>query len=275
MEIIELLLDEESENAGIEAISIVSAPAIKESFIAMKEHEVKMAKVNEEEKLLMGAALIPEKPIYRQENEKEYYVYFSKDTVKKASQLFFMNGNQNNATLEHQKAIDGMSIVESWIVEDKTMDKSRVYGLDVPEGTWMVTMKVNNDEIWNDYVKENKVKGFSIEGYFADKASIKKEDMSEVDESEEKLKEIKNLFNKVSLETMVVNEDFAIVDDRLAYSTQEKAEQMAVNLGCSGFHTHDFKDKTWFMPCDSHNVDLYGECPKGFKSKNGKCVKNK
>jgi hypothetical protein len=89
-----------------------------------------------------------------------------------------------------------MSIVESWIVEDKTMDKSKVYGLDVPEGTWMVTMKVNNDEIWNDYVKENKVKGFSIEGYFADKASIKKEDMSKVDESEEKLKEIKNLFNK-------------------------------------------------------------------------------
>ena len=196
MEIIELLLDEESENAGIEAISIVSAPAIEESFIAMKEHEVKMAKVNEEEKLLMGAALVPEKPIYRQENEKEYYVYFSKDTVKKASQLFFMNGNQNNATLEHQKAIQGMSIVESWIVEDKTMDKSRVYGLDVPEGTWMVTMKVNNDQIWNDYVKENKVKGFSIEGYFADKASIKKEDMSKVDESEEKLKEIKNLFNK-------------------------------------------------------------------------------
>ena len=196
MEIIELLLDEESENAGIEAISIVESGAINSDFIAMKEHEVKMAKVNEEEKLLMGAALIPDKPIYRQENEKEYYVYFSKNTVKKASQLFFMNGNQNNATLEHQKAIQGMSIVESWIVEDKTMDKSKVYGLDVPEGTWMVTMKVNNDQIWNDYVKENKVKGFSIEGYFADKASIKKENMSEVDEAEEKIKEIKNLFNE-------------------------------------------------------------------------------
>ena len=60
----------------------------------------------------------------------------------------------------------------------------------------MISMKINNDQIWNDYVKENKVKGFSIEGYFADKASIKKENMSEVDEAEEKIKEIKNLFNE-------------------------------------------------------------------------------
>jgi len=48
-------------------------------------------------------------------------------------------------------------------------DKTRKYGLNVPVGTWMGAVKVNNDEIWKEYVKTNKVKGFSIEGYFADK----------------------------------------------------------------------------------------------------------
>ena len=272
MEIIELLLDEESENAGIEAISIVESGAIESDFIAMAKQEIQLAQVDKEQKLLMGAALIPDKPIYRKDKDKEYYVYFSKETVKKASQLFFMNGNQNNATLEHKMQIEGMTIVESWLVEDKNMDKSKAYGLDVPEGTWMVTMKVNNDKIWDEYVKEGKVKGFSIEGYFADKGSIK-EKMSVVDESEAKIEEIKNLFKEVKLMSTVVNDDFAIIDDRLGYSTQEKAEEMAKNIGCVGFHTHNFEGKDWFMPCEKHIVDMYDNCPKGFEMKNGKCSK--
>ena len=99
MEIIELLLDEENEVTGIEAVSIVEAPAIESDFVALKSQEIQLAKVDDEKKILMGAALIPNKPIYRKQGEKEYYVYFSADTVRKASELFFQNGNQNNATL--------------------------------------------------------------------------------------------------------------------------------------------------------------------------------
>ena len=95
MEIIELLLDEENEVSGIDAISIVENPAIESDFLALKAQEVKMAQVDEEKKILMGAALIPNKPIYRKTEEKEYYVYFSADTVRKASELFFVNGNQH------------------------------------------------------------------------------------------------------------------------------------------------------------------------------------
>ena len=85
-----------------------------------------------------------------------------------------------------------------------------------------------------------------------------------------KLKE----FGELSLASMVINEDFAIIDDRLAYATQEKAEEMAKNIGCKGFHTHDFEGKTWYMPCETHIKDeMYGKCPKGFKKKNGKCVR--
>jgi hypothetical protein len=137
----------------------------------------------------LGAALVPNKPIYRRSGEDEYYIYFSQDTVRKASELFFINGNQNKATLEHQIDITGLSVVESWIIEGE-QDKSKMYGMDLPVGTWMVSMKVHNDEIWNDYVKNGKVKGFSIEGYFVDKVEASKQDPEE-DKAEEQLNAIK------------------------------------------------------------------------------------
>ena len=168
MRIVELILDEEQE-IGIEAISVVENPAIEEDFIALKSQEFKLAEVDKEKRILMGALLIPNKPIYRRNGEDEYYIYFSKDTVLKASQMYLMQGKQNNSTLEHQYQINGLSLVESWIVEDKVHDKSVKYGMDLPLGTWVGAVKVNNDEIWNEFVKTGRVKGFSIEGYFADK----------------------------------------------------------------------------------------------------------
>ena len=188
MKIIELILDEESE-LGIEAISVVENPAIEEDFIALKSQEIKLAEIDGEKKILMGALLIPNKPIYRRNGEDEYYIYFSKDTVGKASQMYLMQGNQNNSTLEHQYELNGLSLVESWIVEDKVHDKSVKYGMDLPIGTWMGSVKVNNDKVWNEFVKTGKVKGFSIEGYFADKMERPKEPIKEEEELtlEEKL----------------------------------------------------------------------------------------
>jgi hypothetical protein len=93
--------------------------------------------------------------------------------------MYLTKGNQNNSTLEHQHSLSGLSLVESWLVEDEVHDKSRKYGMNVPVGTWMGAVKVNNDEVWNDYVKTGKVKGFSIEGYFADKMERPKESIKE------------------------------------------------------------------------------------------------
>jgi len=168
MDIVELFIDDENEYSGIDAISVVESPAIEEDFIALKNQEFKLAEVDSEKRILMGPALIPNKPIYRKSDDKEYYIYFSKKTVKKASELFLMRGKQNNSTFEHQVPLQGMSVVESWLVEDEKKDKSRKYNLNVPVGTWMVSVKVNNDSVWQE-VKAGKVKGFSIEGYFADK----------------------------------------------------------------------------------------------------------
>jgi hypothetical protein len=179
MKIVELILDEEQEESGIEAISIVESPAIESDFVALKNEEIKLAEISKEKRILLGALLIPNKPIYRNGSEGDYYIFFSKDTISKASQMYLRNGYQNNSTLEHSKDLKGLTLVESWIVEDEVQDKSRKYGLNVPVGTWMGAVKVNNEEVWNEYVRTNKVKGFSIEGYFADKMEAPKEAVKE------------------------------------------------------------------------------------------------
>lgn len=129
MNIIELVLDEMQELMGIQAISIVENPAIEEDFVALKTQKIEFATQDQEKRILMGAALVPNKPIYRKNGEEEFYVYFSKDTIRKASELFFQNGNQNKSTLEHEAELQGLSVVESWIVEDEVKDKSNVYDL--------------------------------------------------------------------------------------------------------------------------------------------------
>jgi len=202
MDIVELFIDEE-DAIGIEAISVVESPAIEEDFIALKNQEFKLAEVDKEKRILMGAALIPNKPIYRRNDENEYYIYFSRDTVRKASELFFINGNQNNSTLEHQVPLTGLSVVESWIVESEK-DKTRHYDMEVPIGTWMVSMKVLNDDVWNDYVKTGKVKGFSIEGYFADKAERPKDKTIKDDleeEAQELVEELRQMLKGEELES--------------------------------------------------------------------------
>jgi len=187
MKIVELILDEDQEEGGIEAISIVESPAIESDFVALRSEEVKLAEVDKEKRILLGALLIPNKPIYRKGEEGDYYIFFSKDTIVKASQMYLKNGYQNSTTLEHDQTLKGLTLVESWIVESETQDKSRKYGLDVPVGTWMGAVKVNNNEIWDEYVKTNKVKGFSIEGYFADKMERPKEKIQDNLSKEDKI----------------------------------------------------------------------------------------
>lgn len=169
MKIFELVIDEEAELYGIDAISLVDKPAIELDFVALSKQKVQFAEVDADKRILIGPALVPDKPIYRSNGDEEFYVYFSKATVRRASELYMKHGNQTNHTLEHEHSVQGLTLVESWLVEDKKKDKSAYYGLDVPVGTWMVAVKVDNEAIWQEWVKEGKVKGFSIEGYFVDK----------------------------------------------------------------------------------------------------------
>lgn len=375
--VIELIIDEENEFSGIEAISVVENPAIEEDFIALKKEPVMLAEVDGEKRILMGAALVPDKKILRRGEDGDYYIYFSVDTVRKASELFLKRGYQSNSTLEHNEKLDGMTVVESWLVEDEKKDKSRKYGFDVPIGTWMVSMKVYNDDVWKK-VKDGEVHGFSIEGYFADNAdegpkdtlpeSFCDECVEELNAEYELLEALSELSEEVDLESYggypesavnnakrgiklnekvgnrcatqvgkvrgqqiakgstkftlptlkriysylsraetyydsgnseacgtisyllwggksmltwvtsklkglnAIEASSTIIDGRAAYSTIEEAEEAAKDIGCEGYHTHDYEGDTWYMPCEKHNMAEVG--PKGGVKKSPKAPKS-
>lgn len=177
METYKVLFNEE-ENEGVYAISLVQDPAIEVQFVTLsKQKEIKLTTINEEQRILLGAVLIPNQPIYRMQDGHEFNIVFPKETIKQVQHNFSQQGYQNNSTIEHSgKQIENVTFVETWIKEDEVHDKSVHYGFNEPVGTWYAAMKVNNDEIWNDYVKTGKVKGFSIDGVFdMEKVNLKSE----------------------------------------------------------------------------------------------------
>jgi hypothetical protein len=162
MKLIELLLEEEQD--GIQAISLVSEPAIEENWVALSD--VKLKAIDTERRIVMGAALVPNKPIFRRNGEEEFYIYFSEETIRKAAEGYLKAGHQKQSNVEHEMAVTGVTTIESWIVEDSQIDKSAVYGFKYDKGTWVVTMKIDNAAVWEDFIKTGRLKGFSIEGKF-------------------------------------------------------------------------------------------------------------
>jgi hypothetical protein len=185
MKLYELQIEDNEDE--VFAISLVESPAIESDFIYFDKEKLQFAAVDIEKKMLIGAILIPDKNILRIDGEGEpYHVFFTKDTVAKIAQNYLRKKYTDKATLEHDKTIKGVDLVESWVKTGK-LDKSNNFGLNVPEGTWMGIFKITDDNIWNDYVKTGKVKGFSIEGIFSNKlikASLLDEDILEKDITE-------------------------------------------------------------------------------------------
>ena len=168
MKLYELKIEDESTDE-VFAISLVESPAIESNFFHFNKEEILFAKMDNEQRMLIGPVLIPDKKILRVDAEgNPYQVFFTKDTVKKLAQNYLMKKYTDSATLEHDKKIRGVHLVESWIKDGK-LDKSNNYGLNVPEGTWMGMFKVSDESIWNDYVKTGKVKGFSVEALLEQK----------------------------------------------------------------------------------------------------------
>lgn len=179
---------------GVFAISLVSAPATGEHYIALSEQEkiVTLSRVDEEQRILMGLVLQPNQLIYRKQDDTEFNIVFSEDTIKKLSHNFFKSGFQLNSKLEHDTPIEGVSFVESWLVENSDIDKSANFGLSYPKGSWLATMKVDNDEIWENYIKTGKLKGFSVDAMVdLQEVNLK----SNIKMSEEK----KNLLEKMEI----------------------------------------------------------------------------
>lgn len=169
--IVELVISDESEELTIDAISLVTSPAIEQDFVffGKEKNNLTFAKIDEEKRMLVSPALIPNKQIFRYDanTDSNYYVFFSKSTVAQASELYLKHNNHHKATYQHEDRVSGVLTVESWIKEGE-QDKSKLFGYNLPDGTWFVKMKIENDEIWNK-IKDGELKGLSIEGYFVNK----------------------------------------------------------------------------------------------------------
>lgn len=187
----EIELTIKDENDGVFAISLVDSPAIEENFIMLSSQEVELKILDEEKRIVVGFALVPEKRIYRRVNDKEFNIFFTKETVAQSSELFMKKLNLNKFTTEHEKEVKGINVIESWVVEDAKNDKSNIYNLGAKGGEWVVMSKIYNDDIWKD-IKEGKFKGYSIEGMYDgfDKLEATKEESEEV-------KAIKEFLNNI------------------------------------------------------------------------------
>ena len=228
-DIVELVIDEDNEAIAIDAISLVTSPAIETDFVYFnkEENNLTLAKIDEEKRMLVSPALIPYKQIYRYNanTDSHYYVYFTAETVRRSAEAFMQHHNTNNATVQHEYKVTGVSVVESWIVEDSKKDKSNLYGYELKEGTWFVTMRIDNEEVWQQ-IKDGTLKGLSIEGYFVNAA----EKMSKVG---------------------------SMVSDGMElplYDNKEEALEVSKQMGCEGVHEHTLDGKTVYMPCADHDI---------------------
>ena len=185
-------------NKGVYSISLVNKPAMEGNFIALsKDAKVEFKTVDEEQRILMGLVLEPNKPIYRNQDGEEFNIVFSEETIKDLSQNFFKQGYQTNSSIEHSgNRVEGLSFFESWIVEDSKVDKSANFGLSYPKGSWVATMKVDNEDVWNEYVKTGEVLGFSIDAFVTLKEVNLKSNIEMAEEKKDNFQDLKVWFTE-------------------------------------------------------------------------------
>ena len=206
----ELKIDDEGMNS-INFISIVDAPAMESDFMFFsKQEKVEFTSMDEEKKIITGAILIPGKKIYRRTEELgEFNVIFSEETIRQAGELYLKNHKQANVSLQHQTVVNDIFLFESWFIEDPKNDKASALGFsELPKGTWMATMKVNNDIVWNE-IKNGNANGFSIEGFL----SMQELNMGEIEKTEEKTEEI--IEEKISNVDSSIEELIEMIDSLL------------------------------------------------------------
>lgn len=204
-------------DSDVYAISLVDEPAIEENFIYLSKDKQEQIFLEKEDKhLIVGAVLVPNKPIYRNNGKEEFYIQFSKETIEHLAYEYLMNGRMYSVTTDHKDIADDICLVESWIKTSEN-DKSNDYGMNLPIGTWIAAMKVENEEVWQR-VKQGELKGFSIESFVnLDEINLKKQNT--------------NMTEEVKMETIELNEGFwtklsSIISDALGISKKTEEVEM-------------------------------------------------
>ena len=189
IESIEYFINEEKDESGVYAISLVSAGAIESDWVMLGAQKIEMKLIDEDRGHLLGAALIPDKKILRK-GTPDYNIWFSKDTVRRASEIFMERSHHKDSTLEHEQTIADNVVIETWIKESE-QDKSVFHGIDAPIGTWFVTMKIGSEDILQK-ARNNEVNAFSIEGLFDDEPQKTQGNLSKEEEIMNELNEMIN-----------------------------------------------------------------------------------
>jgi hypothetical protein len=238
----EIIVDE-NDNTGISLISLVEDPAIVMKGMLFSEEKSTMAfkEVDDEKQEIVGPALIPNMKIYR-EDEKygQYYVVFTKETIEKMVEKFNKYGSNRRINIDHSNEMVDAFIMEDWIVEDQVYDKSRKYGFEVPVGTYMIKVKIENKDFWLNEVKENGKFGFSIEGLLGQQlvSLAKQEEMSIDDLTEDDLLEI------FELKTWRNTADSSNVD-KMKYNDETK--ELVIKFNDGSYYTYFDVDFNEFM----------------------------
>lgn len=227
----------DKDNKGVFAISLVENPAMESNWVALAKSEIKLKAINESEQMLLGVALIPDKPIYRNDEQNgEYFIEFSADAIKEIAHKFIKTEKQNNITLEHAVPLpkNVVNVVESWMIEDDVHDKTRKYGINEPVGSWAIKMKVNDPEIY-ELAKEGELKGISIEGLFdKELINLKTENMSKTiaEEIREGFSQALKLFKSEPKETVVKLGSVTLKDGEkvVEYEGEELASGVSATL---------------------------------------------
>ena len=222
-------------------ISLVATPAMESDYVMLskdrvdnltldqkielsKQNDVKFSEINKEKRLLLGLVLEPNKLIYRydQASQEEYYITVSEETILELQQDYIKQSNQSYSTLEHDgKELDGVTFTEHWIVEASKIDKSALHGLSFKKGSWVTVAKIENESLWNDYVKTGEVMGFSIDAMVQLEEVNNNNKQLEMSEQKTVIELLKDLPNQIKL---------ALTPKKVELTDEEKKEAEKVAL---------------------------------------------
>jgi hypothetical protein len=183
--------DNEQGDAEVNFVSLVDKPAIQRDFLVFAEPQMFDIQ-DDDQRIVTGPAMIPDSPIYRNDANGQYYVVFDADTINKIAYRFFKKGYQANINEMHkaENIVANSVFYESWVVDREKGKMPLAAFKDVPNGTWFLTAKINNDETWAK-IKSGEYKGFSVEGLF-DYTPV-----ASIDPEDALLKEIMKIVRKV------------------------------------------------------------------------------
>ena len=257
--IIELLIDEDEE-AMLESISLVDRPAIERDFMYFSKEKPKYYFEDNEQRIVVGPVMVPEMRIPRNDGGEIYYVYFTKETIAKAAELFLKHDRASKQNTDHKDNFTkDIYLMESWLIEDEYDKAYRKYGFeDLPIGTWMTKMRVMDDKVWIE-VKEGKYKGFSVQGDFL----LGREKYEKAFAAyKKKYKNVRNKWKKLykglsQEEKIQLDQILFLVElnENDYYETADLAIKRSKELGLNGeIHSHydEELDILIYMPGKSH-----------------------